>query len=363
MPYSTVSDLPPAVQKLPENKKKQWMHVWTSAYNKCGGGKECESSAFAQAWGVVKSEYENELYVILEKTEGDELLEEIEKSSAEINNLPDSAFAYIEPGGEKDESGKTIPRSKRHFPVHDANHARNALARLNQSPFGKYAKAKVLTAAHKFGIKLDTEKHSKSILANFLQKMSDLVSTIQLDTAVSAGSGEIIENSDPQPSDLHVDGIMPEKEKICKKCGKSVEKCSCDVKKEDFERIFDIKKADFSRGLVYGIVYSPNDKDTHGDFTSCEEIERAAHIFLPSALRNGSSGWTDIQHKHPVDDVEVVESYIAPTDFTINKENVTKGTWVIVAKVNNADLKTAIDKGEITGFSLEGTARKLDISI
>ena len=48
------------------------------------------------------------------------------------NNLPDSDFAYIEPGGKKVD-GKTEPRSLRHFPIPDAAHVRNALARLSQS--------------------------------------------------------------------------------------------------------------------------------------------------------------------------------------------------------------------------------------
>ena len=78
-------------------------------------------------------------------------------SSAAINDLPDSAFAYIEPGGTKDASGKTTPRSKRHFPVHDVAHARNALARLSTSPFGARARAKVIAACHKFGIDVSSE--------------------------------------------------------------------------------------------------------------------------------------------------------------------------------------------------------------
>src|SRR5262249_49634863 len=56
-------------------------------------------------------------------------------SAQSINDLPDSDFAYIEPGGSKDSSGRTVPRSLRHFPVHDAAHVRNALARAPQSPF------------------------------------------------------------------------------------------------------------------------------------------------------------------------------------------------------------------------------------
>jgi len=73
-------------------------------------------------------------------------------TSAEINNLPDSSFAYIEPGGVKDPSGKTAPRSKRHFPVHDEAHVRNALSRAPQSPFGKMAMPKIMSAARKFNI-------------------------------------------------------------------------------------------------------------------------------------------------------------------------------------------------------------------
>ena len=71
-----------------------------------------------------------------------------------INDLPDSAFAYIEPGGKKDESGKTVPRSLRHFPVHDEAHARSALQRAPQSPFGDKAMPKIRAAAKKFGIKI-----------------------------------------------------------------------------------------------------------------------------------------------------------------------------------------------------------------
>jgi HK97 family phage prohead protease len=75
-------------------------------------------------------------------------------SSAAINDLPDSAFAYIEPGGTKDAEGKTTPRSKRHFPVHDEAHARNALSRAPDSPFGKLAMPKILAACRKFGIQV-----------------------------------------------------------------------------------------------------------------------------------------------------------------------------------------------------------------
>ncbi len=75
-----------------------------------------------------------------------------EMTSASIDNLPDSDFAYIEPGGTKDSGGKTVPRSLRHFPIQDEAHVRNALARLPQSQFEKQARPKVEAAAKRMGI-------------------------------------------------------------------------------------------------------------------------------------------------------------------------------------------------------------------
>jgi len=59
-------------------------------------------------------------------------------STAMINDLPDDAFLWIETGGEKDDQGKTTPRSLRHLPYKDASgdvdlpHVRNAIARAPQ---------------------------------------------------------------------------------------------------------------------------------------------------------------------------------------------------------------------------------------
>lgn len=76
-------------------------------------------------------------------------------SSSARDNLPDSAFAYIEPGGKK-VNGKTVPGKLRHYPVHDANHVRNALARAGQGArFAKEAMPKILAAAKRHGVEHD----------------------------------------------------------------------------------------------------------------------------------------------------------------------------------------------------------------
>jgi HK97 family phage prohead protease len=83
-------------------------------------------------------------------------LDRAQMASAAINDLPDSVFGYIEPGGTKDDEGKTVPRSKRHFPLHDEAHVRNALSRAPQSPFGDKAMPKIRKAAKKMGIDVGT---------------------------------------------------------------------------------------------------------------------------------------------------------------------------------------------------------------
>ncbi|MBU2072743.1 MAG: HK97 family phage prohead protease, partial [Gammaproteobacteria bacterium] len=68
-------------------------------------------------------------------------------STAYINDLPDAAFLWIAPGGEKDDEGKTEPRNLRYFPYQDAAgtvdlpHLRNAIAQIPK------AKHPALTAA------------------------------------------------------------------------------------------------------------------------------------------------------------------------------------------------------------------------
>ena len=89
--------------------------------------------------------------------DGREAIDKAAMSSADTNDLPDSAFAYVEDGGKKDADGKTTPRSLRHFPVHDKAHAQNALARASQSPFGAKALPAIKAAAKKFGIEVSDD--------------------------------------------------------------------------------------------------------------------------------------------------------------------------------------------------------------
>ncbi len=92
-------------------------------------------------------------------------------TGAHQNDLPDDAFAYIEPGGKKDETGRTVPRSLRHLPYKNAAgkidpaHVRDALQRLDQTDIPADAKAsayrKLIAAAKSVGVEVSDKKDAK----------------------------------------------------------------------------------------------------------------------------------------------------------------------------------------------------------
>ena len=125
-------------------------------------------------------------------------------------------------------------------------------------------------------------------------------------------------------------------------------------KQPDFQKEVKVlaKEADEQK-LVYGIVYEPDTVDAHGDFMTAAEIEKAAHGFLKDARE------IDKQHDFQGGVGEVVESYVAPADFEMNGETIKKGSWVLVTKASE-EVWEQIKKGEITGYSMAGTAETIE---
>jgi phage head maturation protease len=80
-----------------------------------------------------------------------------EWDTAYINDLPDSAFACIDAGGDK-EDGKTVPRALRHYPHHNAAgevdrpHLANALARVAQAGTAACGEAHLEAHAEELGM-------------------------------------------------------------------------------------------------------------------------------------------------------------------------------------------------------------------
>lgn len=122
-------------------------------------------------------------------------------SAKMINDLPDSAFLYIERGGQRDAYGKTTPRRKRHFPVRDADgnldlpHLRNAIARIPQS------NAPGLTAAKKTALQNKARRLlERAQKASAAASMADLLAADAVELTAD-GSTELAATADGAAED------------------------------------------------------------------------------------------------------------------------------------------------------------------
>lgn len=119
-----------------------------------------------------------------------------------------------------------------------------------------------------------------------------------------------------------------------------------------FATLGKILKVDETTHYITGIVYEALVEDSHGNFMTEEEIRKAAYWFA----KNGDK--VDLQHSfEAVEGVSVVETYIAPCDMTVGETVVLKGTWLMTAEVENADVWEKVQKGEVTGFSMGGVGK------
>ena len=123
------------------------------------------------------------------------------------------------------------------------------------------------------------------------------------------------------------------------------------VDSTDWERKGKIVKQDEEKQLVYGVVLEPERVDAQADIISSEEIEKAAHFFLKNSRVIGKKHLTKAE-------ASVVESYIAPANFELGGEQVYKGSWVLVTKIEDEQLWQEIKQGNYNSFSVGGYGRR-----
>ncbi len=112
--------------------------------------------------------------------------------------------------------------------------------------------------------------------------------------------------------------------------------------------------------FALGIVLEPNDgdgkgipldPDTQDDIYSAEEVRAAAHKFMQE-FRN-----TGVMHTELANDrIKILESYIAPSELTVSGTKIRQGTWLMAVRVVDDALWSKVKRGELTGFSIGGSA-------
>ncbi len=124
-----------------------------------------------------------------------------------------------------------------------------------------------------------------------------------------------------------------------------------DVKKS--ESVFIMK--DEEHRLVYGIALEPEVFDAQEHIIGEEEIMKTAHSFMMGYRDQLTT--TGEMHKKEAQGVRIVESFLAPVDYELNKQEIKKGSWVVVSKVKNDKLWNKIKEGEYTGYSIGGKGK------
>ncbi len=125
----------------------------------------------------------------------------------------------------------------------------------------------------------------------------------------------------------------------------------------NFTSMGEILKTDKAQHYVTGVVYEPMTEDSHKNYMTAEEIEKAAHWFAKSG-----SG-IDLQHNFkPLDNAAVVESYILPSDCLIGNKPVKKGAWIMTIEVDD-EIFEKVEKREITGLSMGGVGNYSNVDV
>ncbi len=120
---------------------------------------------------------------------------------------------------------------------------------------------------------------------------------------------------------------------------------------EKFVSVYPMDKADKEEHIVCGLVYEPDEEDAQGDEANEVEIRKAAYQFMEEVQT------FRVMHKGKKVKVKVLESYIAPVGFTVAKQAIKKGSWVITVRVLDKKIWKAVKDGTLTGFSMAGYAK------
>lgn len=118
-----------------------------------------------------------------------------------------------------------------------------------------------------------------------------------------------------------------------------------------------------NEGYLTTLVYVPDEVDSQGDFADVETIKQMAHDFLPNMEGNG----IDVLHDcNPVGNerAHICETFLVQKDDPrfegITKDDGTPldpaGSWGVVIKIDDPDLRSRYATGEWVGVSMFGSA-------
>ncbi len=110
--------------------------------------------------------------------------------------------------------------------------------------------------------------------------------------------------------------------------------------------------------IVIGVVLEPEPFDGAGDghkeTYAADEIERAAHNYCASFLSLNDAHGRFLTREQ----IAVIETYIAPCDFTLDGSTIRRGSWVLAARIIDDQLWGRVLTGELRAWSIEGYSER-----
>lgn len=108
-------------------------------------------------------------------------------------------------------------------------------------------------------------------------------------------------------------------------------------------------------GVIYAVVYSPDEIDTQGEFADANTIKKAAYGFMKSGFTKN----VDKEHDFKSVDAFIAESWLIRKGDPLFP-NEKEGSWAVGIKLESEELKAAVKSGEIAGISMAGLANKIE---
>lgn len=131
-------------------------------------------------------------------------------------------------------------------------------------------------------------------------------------------------------------------------------------KKQSVSKSIEIVKTDDERHIVHLIMAKPNELDTDKQWFESEDIELMAHRYAVRYFLGDAAIYEE--HKQKLTNVYLIETYLAPVDFTLTDHKgrervVRRGSWVVGLWMPNDSDWAKVKSGEYAGGSVRGPAR------
>ena len=119
--------------------------------------------------------------------------------------------------------------------------------------------------------------------------------------------------------------------------------------KKDFP-IDVISKDEVKGEEVLGIVLVPDEPDGEGDIFTKDAVKNACYQFNRDFMNQ------TYRHQHFLtkEQVEVVESYIAPVEMRMGDKVIKEGTWLMRSIIHDPEIQKDVREGRLKGFSVGG---------